>query len=157
MSGGAMERIYDVRLMEARDLPDVLAIEKISFSNPWHETTFHGEIQNDIVSFPLVAVHKIEGKVIAYMIYWKIRDEAQINNIAVHPDYRRLGIAETLLRDVLAALRDDGVVFVSLEVRPSNHPARVLYEKLGFQIMGFRKEYYTNPAEDALVLGRHLQ
>jgi ribosomal-protein-alanine N-acetyltransferase len=143
--------------MEIRDLPDVLAIEKLSFSNPWHETTFRGEIQNDIVSFPLVAVHKTEHKVIAYLIYWKIREEAQINNIAVHPDYLRLGIAETLLRDVLDALREDGVVFVSLEVRPSNHAARLLYEKLGFQIIGFRKEYYTNPAEDALVLGRHLQ
>jgi len=152
-----LERIYDVRRMDVRDLPDVLAIEKLSFSNPWHETTFRGEIQNDIVSSPLVAVHKTGGKVIAYLIYWKISDEAQINNIAVHPDYRRLRIAETLLRDILGALKDDGVIFVSLEVRPSNHPARVLYEKLGFQIMGFRKEYYTNPAEDALVLGRHLQ
>ena len=133
-----------------------MAIERASFPNPWHETTFRGEIQNEGISFPLVASEPTERRVVGYSIFWRIQGEIQINNIAVHPDFRGLGIGEAILREVLDKARSEGAVFVSLEVRVSNGPARSLYEKFGFEIIGSRKDYYVNPAEDALVLGLNL-
>jgi ribosomal-protein-alanine N-acetyltransferase len=143
--------------MTAGDLPEVMAIERASFPNPWHEITFQGEIQNEGISFPLVAIERTEKRVVGYIIFWRIQDEIQINNIAVHPDFRGLGIGEAILREVLDKVRAEGAVFASLEVRVSNGPARALYEKRGFEIIGSRKDYYSNPAEDALVLGLNLK
>lgn len=144
---------YRLRRMARRDLPEVLAIERRSFSNPWPESTFEGEIQNIGLSYPIVVVDEASQKIAAYIIFWIITDEAQINNVAVHPDYRRRGIAEDLFRGILEALERNGVHFVSLEVRAGNTSARALYEKLGFRSIGLRKEYYTKPVEDAVVMG----
>jgi len=137
-------------------LPEVMAIENISFPNPWHETTFRGEMQNEDFSFPLAAVRRGTQKVIGYIIYWKIKDEIQINNIAVHPDYRRLGIGQKMLKEVLGRVREEEAMFASLEVRVSNVAAQTLYARLGFTLLGVRKGYYSNPDEDALVLGLNL-
>ncbi|MDP2915541.1 MAG: ribosomal protein S18-alanine N-acetyltransferase [Candidatus Aminicenantes bacterium] len=142
--------------MTTGDLPEVMAIEQASFPNPWSEVTFRGEIQNDGISFPLVAVERAEKRVVGYIIYWKIQDEIQINNIAVHPDFRGLGVGKAMMRNILDAVRAQGAIFATLEVRISNKPARVLYEKLGFEIIGLRKDYYAHPAEDALVLGLNI-
>jgi len=142
--------------MEAGDLPAVLEIETRSFPNPWHESTFRGEIQHRPISFPLVVVLDALERVIGYIIFWVIGEEAQINNVAMHPDFRRLGIGEQVLRQVIAQLRSSGVTMVTLEVRPSNTGAQTLYRKLGFRMIGLRKGYYTNPPEDAFVLALYL-
>ncbi len=142
--------------MEVADLTSVLEIERASFPNPWHESTFRGEIYHRSISFPLVVVHATLNKVIGYVIFWQVGEDAQINNIAVHPDFRRLGIGEAVLRQVIEMVRLRGGRLISLEVRPSNTAALNLYRKLGFKMMGVRQGYYTNPAEDAFVLGLHL-
>jgi len=142
--------------MEAADLPSVMEIEVVSFPNPWHESTFRGEIQHRPISFPLVVEHSAHNRVIGYIVFWVIGEEAQINNIAVHPGFRRLGVGERVLRQVIAQLRSSGVSLVTLEVRPSNTGAQTLYRKLGFRMIGLRKGYYTNPPEDAFVLALHL-
>lgn len=147
---------FELRRMDTRDLPDVLRIERLSFPNPWRQAVFEGELQNPGISFPLVAVRETDGKVVGYIIYWKVRDDVQVNNIAVDPDFRRRGIADALLATVLAAVRAQGAAFVSLEVRASNAPALTLYEKFGFQALGMRKGYYSNPEEDAIVMGMNL-
>jgi ribosomal-protein-alanine N-acetyltransferase len=142
--------------MEERDLPSVLEIEKVSFPNPWHESTFKGEIQHRPISYPLVVVHMTLNKVIGYVIFWVIGEEVQINNIAVHPDFRRLGIGEQVLLQVIEQVKWGGANFITLEVRPSNIGALILYKKIGFKMLGVRKNYYTNPSEDAFVLGQHI-
>lgn len=142
--------------MEEKDLPAVLAIERVSFPNPWHESTFRGEIQNRSISFPCVMLKTGEDKVVGYIIYWKVGDEVQVNNIAVHPDYRRRGLGEALLRHVIKRAKDQGVNFISLEVRRSNLAAQSLYRKLGFESLGVRRFYYSNPVEDAIVMGLNL-
>ena len=147
---------FRLRRMMRRDLPEVQAIEKQSFSNPWPETTFEGEIQNVGISYPVVAVDPASEKIAGYVIFWIIGDVAQINNIAVHPDFRRRRIAEGMLRSALEAMERHGVQFVSLEVRAGNTGARMLYDKLGFRPLGRRKEYYTKPVEDAVVMGLFL-
>jgi len=144
---------FFIRRMKDTDLAAVRTIESLSFSNPWSETTFRGEIQNTSISFPLVVVRKPEDAVIGYIVFWHIRDDVQVNNIAVHPDFRGKGIGEALMRHVIDKVRANGATFVTLEVRPSNTGAVALYQKLGFEILGTRKNYYTNPDEDAYLMG----
>jgi len=138
------------------DIPAVLVIEGLSFSNPWSDATFRGEVQNKGISFPVVIVHEPDQKVVGYIIYWQIRDEVQITNLAVHPDFRGRGIGETVLAVILKEVGGKGATFVTLEVRSSNTPAVSLYRKLGFKILGTRKGYYGNPVEDAYVMGLAL-
>jgi ribosomal-protein-alanine N-acetyltransferase len=159
---------FFIRRMKEDDLPEVRTIEALSFSNPWSDDTFRGEIQNTSISFPLVVVRRPANpvvaddpvaagdEVVAYIIYWQIGDDVQINNVAVHPDCRGLGLGEAMMRHVIARVRAAGASFVTLEVRQSNTPALTLYKKLGFEIMGTRKNYYTKPDEDAHVMALDL-
>jgi ribosomal-protein-alanine N-acetyltransferase len=147
----AGERFF-IRRMKESDLAAVRAIETRSFSNPWSDNTFRGEIQNTAVSFPMVVVRRPGDEVVGYIIYWQIRDDVQVNNVAVHPDCRGLGLGEALMRFAIDRTREAGAAFMTLEVRPSNGPALTLYKKLGFEIMGVRKNYYTKPDEDAYVM-----
>jgi len=153
---------FFIRRMKEGDLPAVRTIEGLSFSNPWSDSTFRGEIQNTPVSFPLVVVRRqddavvSEGEVVAYIIYWQIGDDVQVNNVAVHPDCRGLGLGEAMMRYAIAKVREAGAAFMTLEVRQSNTPALTLYRKLGFEVMGVRKNYYTKPDEDAYVMALEL-
>jgi ribosomal-protein-alanine N-acetyltransferase len=147
------ESRFFVRRMKAEDLPSVGAIEALSFPNPWSESTFMGEIQNTPVSFPFVVVRKPEDEVVAYIVFWQIRDDVQVNNIAVHPECRGRGLGEAMMRFAIAKVRAAGAEFMTLEVRQSNAPAVALYKKLGFEALGTRKNYYTRPDEDACVMG----
>lgn len=138
------------------DLSSVMEIENLSYPNPWHLSSFKGEIDNRPISNPYVIVLKPLEKVIGYVIYWHIRSEVQISNIAINPDYRGMGVGEKALRWVMQDIRRKGVEFVFLEVRPSNSVARHLYGKLGFTVLGLRKGYYRSPSEDAIVMGLSL-
>ncbi|NOR12583.1 MAG: ribosomal protein S18-alanine N-acetyltransferase [Candidatus Aminicenantes bacterium] len=142
--------------MEEDDIPSVLEIENVSFQNPWQASTFSGEIVNRGISYPYVIMHRIFERIIGYIIYWKIQEEVQISNFAIHPDFRGKGIGEAVMRRVIKAIQRDGGVYVFLEVRPSNLAARSLYKKLEFEILGARKGYYHTPVEDALIMGRPL-
>ncbi len=145
-----------MRKMEEEDLPSVVEIENLSYPNPWREMTFRGEIYNQPLSFPFVIVHKFQRRIIGYIIFWCMKDRAQINNIAVHPDFRRMGIAEAVMRQVLDQIKKAGAGLVTLEVRPSNVAARSLYNKLDFEVLGIKENYYHDPEEDALVMGKFL-
>jgi len=98
-----------------------------------------------------------DSRVLGYIIFWKVQDDVQINNIAVHPDARGRGLGEAMMRFALDTVRAMGAAFVSLEVRITNAAARRLYDKLGFEVFGIRKGYYSNPDEDAVVMGVHIQ
>ena len=124
---------FFIRRMKEDDLPAVRTIEALSFSNPWSDSTFLGEIQNTPVSFPLVVVRKPSDKVIGYIIYWHIREDVQVNNIAVHPDFRGKGIGEALMRHVIDRVRKNGATFMTLEVRLSNAANGLLWELAGFR------------------------
>jgi ribosomal-protein-alanine N-acetyltransferase len=147
---------FHLRKMKEVDLPYILEIENVSFPNPWREMTFKGEICNQPISYPFVIIYKPQKKVIGYLVFWQIKERMQINNIAVHPDFRRMGIAEAALQQVLSEVRMGGTKFVTLEVRPSNIAARTLYNKLGFDVLGIKENYYHDPPEPALVMGKKL-
>ena len=142
--------------MRERDLPFVMEIERLSFPNPWQESSFRGEIANLHISYPSVIIYRPQDKIIGYIIFWLVGDEAQISNLAVHPDFKRLGIGGTILHQVLTIMHRMGAKQVILEVRPSNLAARTLYEKNGFTPIGIRRGYYQEPPEDALLMSKNL-
>ena len=127
----------------------IAELEKLCFSDPWSEKSIETEISCRL-SLWLVAM---EGaRVVGYVGSQTVIDESDMMNIAVHPDYRRRGIAEALVGALEKALRQRGSRALTLEVRDSNVPAITLYEKLGFTQVGLRKNYYRRPKEDACIL-----
>ncbi len=127
----------------------VAALEKTCFSDPWSENSVASELKNPL-SLWLVAM---DGEQVAgYIGSQSVEGEADMMNVAVHPDYRRRGIARQLINALVDALAEKGVHSLTLEVRASNAPAIALYEKLDFSPVGRRKNYYRNPKEDALIL-----
>jgi len=136
------------RPMRPEDLSQVIEIENLSFSSPWSHSSFLQELNNPI-SCTLVA--ESEGQVTGYLCCWYVADEVHTLNLAVHPDYRRLGIARRLMEEVLLKAGAEGIKTVSLEVRRSNLSAVSLYHHLGFCQIGVRRRYYDNE-EDALLM-----
>jgi [ribosomal protein S18]-alanine N-acetyltransferase len=141
-----------IRRMRVDDLPAVLSIETVSFPNPWNRIAFIGEIQNTGISFPLVVSTEGDRRIIGYAVYWKIADDVQINNIAVHPEFRGRSLGDRLLAHILETVKAQGARVVALEVRPSNTSAISLYRKYGFTVVGKRRGYYSRPPEDADVM-----
>ena len=135
--------------MNDTHVPQVAQLEKLCFSDPWSEKSIASELSCRL-SLWLVA---LEGdKVVGYVGSQTVIDETDMMNIAVHPDYRRRGIAHSLIECLILELKNRGSSSLTLEVRASNAPAVTLYEKLGFEQIGLRKNYYRNPKEDALIL-----
>jgi [ribosomal protein S18]-alanine N-acetyltransferase len=147
-----------IREMVAADLDRVIAIERASFTTPWTLDTFQGLLRRadadlfvaEVADGPVVA----EGPVVAYAAVWMVVDQAELGDIAVAEEWRGRGIAKQLMDTVLDHVGRRGVREIFLEVRPSNHEARRLYERYGFVPIGRRKNYYSRPREDALVLRR---
>lgn len=135
--------------MTAEHVSQVAALEKCCFEAPWSERSIASELTNPL-SLWLVALHG--DKVVAYVGSQSVLGEADMMNVAVSPDYRRLGIAQNLVERLVQALCSRKVQSLTLEVRVSNEPARALYRKLGFSQAGLRPNYYKNPREDALIL-----
>ena len=127
----------------------VAELEKLCFSDPWSERSVASELNNKLA---LWLVAEEDGNVAGYIGSQTVMDETDMMNVAVHPDYRRRGIAEKLILDLVEQLKAMESRCLTLEVRASNAPAIALYEKLGFVQIGRRKNYYRNPREDALIL-----
>lgn len=139
--------------MNESHVAQVAALEKICFSDPWSENSVALELKNPLSCW-LVAEE--DGKVTGYVGSQTVMDESDMMNVAVHPDYRRKGIAEKLVMELVEALKKRDSRCLTLEVRASNEPARALYEKQGFVQVGLRKNYYRNPREDALILRKEF-
>ena len=142
-----------VERMKPEHVSRIAALEKECFSLPWSENSIASELDNRL-SLWLVAV---DGETfLGYVGSQTVIDESDVMNLAVHPDYRRQGIAEKLMEALEKGLRERESKSLTLEVRASNVSAIALYEKLGFQQVGLRKNYYRNPKEDALILCKTL-
>ena len=141
-------------LTDRDQIEDVLAIEELSFTNPWTREMYLAEFENRGVSSCYLARDEAH-RVVGFCSVWKVVDELHINNLAVAPAYRRAGAASALLKRVLADGASAGATRATLEVRRSNDAARNLYERFGFRVAGVRRAYYTKPVEDAIVLWRY--
>lgn len=135
--------------MTAQHVSQVAELEKLCFSDPWSEKSVASELDNKLAWW-LVATDG--DRVAGYVGSQTVMGETDMMNIAVHPDYRRRGLAEALVNALVEDLKKQESHCLTLEVRASNEAAQKLYEKLGFAQVGLRKNYYRNPREDALIL-----
>ncbi len=126
----------------------VAELEAKCFSDPWPYESFINTLSNDHAAyFTLYA----DGAFAGYIGMYDLIDEVSIINVAVDPECRGCGYGKKLMQAAEDFAREHGCASITLEVRESNTPARVLYEKTGYRIFGTQKNYYTNPKEDAIL------
>lgn len=138
--------------MEERHLAALAEIEKACFHAPWSEAMLRAELGKG-----LFLVAERDGQAVGYVGCQTVLDEGYITNVAVSPDCRRQGIARALIAELIAKARAAGLAFVTLEARASNAPAIALYEGTGFGRVGVRKNFYTAPTEDAVLMTLFLK
>lgn len=143
----------EVADMEIKHIDDVLKIEKMSFKTPWTRNDFMSEfVNNKCAKYRIVIVN---GLVVAYGGMWILLDEAHITNIAVHPEFRGVGIGNILMQDMIKTAKSNGVVNMTLEVRTGNAVALNLYKKYGFVEVAVRKKYYADTGEDGIIMWKY--
>ena len=140
--------------MNKDHVSQIVHLEAQCFSDPWSEKSIASELENPL-SLWLVAEEN--GQVWGYVGSQTVLDESDMMNVAVDPGFRRQGIARALIETLIAELSKMGSRCLRLEVRVSNENARALYARMGFQQLGLRKNYYHNPKEDALILGKEWE
>lgn len=137
-----------IKDFEKIHIDEVAEIEKLSFSDAWSKKALLDSLENKLSHFKVY----FDGKVLGYIGFYAVSGEGSITNVAVHPDSRGHGIGERLVRAVIEEGERQSVEYITLEVRTSNETARHLYSKCGFVDMGTRKNFYSNPREDAVVM-----
>jgi ribosomal-protein-alanine N-acetyltransferase len=150
-----------VELMKIDDLLEVQVIERESFTTPWPPHAYRQELENNRLAQYIVA--RCGDTIVGFAGIWLLVDEAHVTTFATRRSWRRQGIGDRLLLALLDLARTRGAHEATLEVRPSNIPARRLYEKYGFKVVGVRPRYYSDDNEDALIMttesldGRHMR
>ena len=140
--------------MSAAHLDEIADLERICFSVPWSRKMLAEELDNACSAF-LAAVDET-GRVVGYAGLMVVLDEGYITNVAVHPDFRRRGIAQKLLDVFENFATANKLAFLTLEVRESNYGAIALYGSRGYRGVGRRKNYYEHPKEDAIIMTRNF-
>jgi [ribosomal protein S18]-alanine N-acetyltransferase len=142
----------ELRRLGLGDLGDIERIERAAYPTPWSRSMFAGELAKPS-SISLGAFDAdAGGRLVAYLIISRYVDAWHVMNVAVAPEYRRRGVATELLAELFRLTEGDPRRGYTLEVRVSNASAIALYERLGFQATGFRRGYYTDNREDALIM-----
>lgn len=143
------------------DLEPILAIERNSFQWPWGLLSFEGELRcYNARNYAVKSTQEktgSQGQVIAYAFLRLVVDEVHILKVAVTSAWRGQGVAAWLLERCFTLSVEQGARSAHLEVRPSNIPAVELYQKLGFELVARRPEYYTDSKEDALLMIKILK
>lgn len=142
-----------IEKMTSGHLDDVYIIETECFSHPWSKQSLEEEMNNETSLF-LVA--KEENEVIGYIGMSIVIDEGYIFNVAVRENHRNKGVATALINELVTYGKKNNFSFITLEVRESNLPAISLYSKFGFIKAGERKNYYSNPKENAILMTKYL-
>ena len=140
---------FEIKRLSEENAAAVAEIEKLCFSHPWSEATVCSEIKSGFSDF-FGAFE--EEKLAGYIGGRTIAGETEIFNVAVSPEFRRKGIAKALIEKFIETVREKETQVIFLEVRTSNLSAISLYEKSGFVFCGIRKDYYTDPKENALLM-----
>lgn len=139
--------------LKNEDVLVVAEIEKECFSKPWSEKAIKAAINDDLSHF---IVAKIGNEVVGYGGMYSVMGEGYIYNIAVKRKYRKFGIGTNIVNELVNYSKIKSLNFLSLEVRKSNTPAINLYSNCGFKKIGNRKNFYTNPLEDAIIMTKFL-
>ena len=138
-----------IRKMTEADLDQAASIAAGSFSQPWDRQGFAEALPLENACFLVSVKYDV---VLGYCGLYMAADEGEIINVAVRSDSQRKGIADQLMRSILAEGRAYGVRRFFLEVRVSNWNAIHLYESMGFRSCGIRKQLYDLPTEDGMVM-----
>lgn len=142
-----------IKEMIEENIPQIAEIEKASFSKPWSEKSI---TESFLSQSNIFFVAEINGKIVGYIGMTLSIDEGYILNVAVLPQYRKQGVGRKLVESLISFGENNKLVFITLEVRESNIPAISLYTQYGFSQVGKRKNYYSNPSEDALLLTKYF-
>lgn len=154
MTVHATEKL-NIQVATIENLNALVALEEACFSVPWSRKSFEAELEGNQFSRVFIVPHpkcEPESKVIGYICAWMVFEEIRFLNLAVHPEFRRMGLARQLISQAITLGREEGCCRGMLEVRASNQAARNLYESFHFQPYATRKSYYTNPTEDAILM-----
>jgi len=146
-----------IRPLTEADIDTVLVIEQSSFDHPWARSNFLDEFKNEDLTIPLGLER--DSRLIGFAFIWIIVDECHLANIAIHPDFRRMGFSKLLMNRIIEIAREKKCLKIMLEVRKSNREAIALYRQYGFVQVGVRKNYYHDgflKEEDALLLDLNL-
>ena len=135
--------------MKLQHLDGVVNIENICFAHPWSKADLERQLNLDTSHF---AVATVDEKVVGYMGLQLFSGEGYVTNVAVLPEYRRQGIAKMLIEKQM----QNEMSFITLEVRESNLPAIKLYESCGFENVGIRPKFYSNPTENAIIMTKYF-
>ncbi len=138
-----------IRDMKEEDLDQVLNIEQETFSDPWSYDDFASSFRDENNRY-LVA--EVDGIIAGYCGYWGIAGEGNIYNVAVKKEFRRQKLGLFMLSSLISQAKGRGITALTLEVRQSNEAARRLYQQLGFVDAGIRRDFYTKPNEDAVIM-----
>ena len=144
---------FSIERLTSENISGVAELEELCFSLPWSKKALELLCNGENVGF--VALDG-EKRVVAYGGMVCVLDEGQITNIAVHPDFRRRKIGEQIVSALLGYGEEKGISLYSLEVRESNQAAISLYQKLGFISVGNRKNFYSNPTENAIIMIKNI-
>lgn len=163
---------FNLRYMTLTDLPQVMQIDRLSFPMPWSPDSYRFELSENQTTHMIVLEHasgrssrngwfgtlrrliggSASGQIVGYGGLWMIAGEAHISTIAVHPDYRGMGLGELLLAGMVGKGLMMNADYAVLEVRVSNQRAINLYQKYGFQITDTRPDYYRDNHEAAHMM-----
>ena len=138
-----------IEQMTVSHLDGVCRIENVCFSHPWSRQSIESELQNENSLFFAATEN---GEVIGYIGMNFVIDEGYIYNVAVDERYRGRGVGSALIRTLVTHCQKENFAFLTLEVRESNTAARSLYSHFGFIKVGERKNYYSDPTENAVLM-----
>ena len=143
---------YKIELMNSSHIDGLFEVSKLSLKESWNKDSIEKELSNKLAKY-LVALDG--NKVVGFVGTWIVFDEGDITNIAVHPDYRKQGIGDLLMNNLISLCKENNINSLTLEVRESNIKAQNLYKKHEFKEEGLRKNFYDNPKENAIIMWRH--
>ena len=146
--------MIEINPMKSEHVRSVAELEALCFADPWSENSVASELKNPL-SLWLVAIQ--DAVVVGYVGSQTVMGETDMMNVAVHPNFRRHGIARSLIERLIQLLTERESHCLTLEVRASNEAAIALYFDMGFSEVGRRRNYYRNPKEDALILRKEWE
>ncbi|MBR5452416.1 MAG: ribosomal protein S18-alanine N-acetyltransferase [Clostridia bacterium] len=143
----------EIRFYTDADACFIADLEKECFADPWSQNAIIEAAQYGTVFL----LAEENGKIVGYLGMKPVLDEGYISNVAVTNSARGKGIGSALLQKLDEYAKENGIRTISLEVRPSNAPAIALYEKFGYKQVGRRKNFYSHPTEDGLILTKEAE